>query len=643
MAALERNGMNERATSLYKSRTLSAERAVGMIKSGQRVFVGSNCAEPQTLVEAMTAQADRLADCEILHILTLGVAPYSEPRFENKFRHNAFFIGANVREAVNRCGADYTPIFLSEVPALFRGGQVPLDVALIEVSPPDAHGYVSLGVSVDVVKAAVESASFVVAEVNRRMPRTLGDSSIHVNQIDAFVESDRPLPELPAPKQTEVTTRIGNHIADMIEDGATLQLGIGAIPDAVLACLDDKRDLGIHTEMFSDGVVRLVEAGVITGRRKSLRPGKIVSTFCMGSRALYDFVDNNPGCEFLPTEYVNDPFTIARNDHMIAINAAIEVDLTGQVCSDSIGTRFYSGIGGQVDFIRGAARSRRGKPIIALPSTATMRDGRTVSKIVPMLQEGAGVVTSRGDVRYVVTEWGVAWLHGKSVRERALALVSIAHPDFRQELLAAAKGRFLITADVSVQALTPRYPEELVEDTTLPDGTDVQLRPIRPTDEEMLREFHYQLSDTTVYRRYRRPMKSLPRSERQKLVDIDYQNQMALIVVQRLDARDEMLGVARYFVDPATRTAEVAFVVRDDWHGRGIGGMLLDRLIAVARDHGLHALEAYCQMDNLAMIDLLMRHGFIILEDDDPDTRRLYLGLEMAKPKQTATNPEHEE
>lgn len=625
--------MNERAETLCRKRALSAERAVGLIRSGQRIFLGSNCAEPQTLVEALLAQSDRLADCELLHILTLGLAPYSDLRFENRFRHNAFFIGANVRDAVNRCGADYTPIFLSEVPALFRNGQIPLDVALIEVSPPDSHGYVSLGVSVDVVKAAVECAKLVIAEVNRRMPRTLGDSTIHVSQVGAFVESDRPLPELPLPKQTEVTRRIGQYIADLIEDGATLQLGIGAIPDAVLAVLENKRDLGIHTEMFSDGVMRLVEMGVITGRRKSLRPGKIVTTFCMGSRALYDFVDNNPGCEFLPTEYVNDPFTIARNDHMVAINAAIEVDLTGQVCSDSIGSRFYSGIGGQVDFIRGAARSRGGKPVIALPSTATLRDGRVVSKIVPVLQEGAGVVTSRGDVHYVVTEWGVAYLHGKSVRERALALVSIAHPDFRENLLAAAKGRCLITPDVSVQALTPRYPEEMEEDAVLNDGTEVLIRPIRPMDEDLLREFHYRLSDTTVYRRYRRPLKSLPRSERLKLVDIDYQSQMALIAVRRHDTRDEMLGVARYFVDPATRTAEVAFVVRDDWHGKGIGGLLLGRLIGAASGQGLHALEAYCQLDNLPMIDLLLRRGFVIVEDNDPDTRRLRLNLEAMPSK----------
>ena len=431
---------------LYRERLTSAACAVAPIGSGQRVFVGSNCAEPQKLVDALTAHAAGLTATEIVHIMTLGLAPYSEARFEKHFRHNAFFIGANVREAVNACRADYTPIFLSEIPALFRSGRFPLDAALIMVSPPDVHGYCSLGVSVDVVQAAVESAGLVIAEVNRRMPRTLGDSCLHVSRIDAFVESDCPLLELLPPAQTEVTQRIGRHIADLIEDGSTLQMGIGAIPDAALACLTDKCDLGIHTEMFSDGLLPLVAAGVVTGQRKTLYPGKIIASFCMGTRALYDFVDNNPSIEFHPSEIVNDPFVIAQNDRMVAINAAIEVDLTGQVCADSIGERFYSGIGGQVDFLRGAARSRGGKPIIALPSTASMRDGTTVSRIVSNLKPGAGVVTSRGDVHYVVTEWGTAFLHGKSIRERALALIAIAHPDFRDALQAAAQERHLIHA-----------------------------------------------------------------------------------------------------------------------------------------------------------------------------------------------------
>jgi len=615
---------------IYDQRTMSAAQAVAPIKSGQRVFVGSNCAEPQTLVDALTARADRLADTEIVHILTLGTAPYSAMQFENQFRHNAFFIGANVREAVNACRADYTPIFLSEVPALFRKGQVPLDYALVMVSPPDAHGYCSLGVSVDVVKAAVESARYVIAEVNRQMPRTLGDSFLHVSEIDAFVESDRPLLELAPTPQSEVTQRIGRYIADLIEDGSTLQMGIGAIPDAVLASLTGKKDLGIHTEMLSDGVIPLVKAGVLTGRYKSLHSGKIVTSFCMGTQALYAFVDNNPAVEFYPTEYVNDPFVIAQNAKMVAINAAIEVDMTGQVCADSIGERFYSGIGGQVDFIRGAARSQGGRPIIALPSTATLPDGTMISRIVPALKPGAGVVTSRGDVHYVVTEWGVAYLHGKSLRERALALIRIAHPDFRRELLAAAKERHLVPPDQTDQALIPRYPEEFEEPARLRDGTPVLLRPIRPTDEEPLREFHYQLSEETVFRRYGHMIKSLPRRERMKLVNVDYEREMALVVVRQREAREEILGVGRYYLDERTRMAELAFTVRDDWQEKGIGTLLMGTLLEVGKKQHLAGFEAYVQADNVRMIDLLLRYGFVVTAHGTQDSVHLCLRFEAS-------------
>ncbi len=431
----------------FENRTMSAAEAIAAIRSGERIFVGSNAAEPQALVDALTSTESCLNRAEIVSIMTMGTAPYSLAEFQGRFRHNTFFIGANVREAVNACRADYTPIFLSEIPALFRNGQLPLDHALVMLSPPDAHGYCGLGVSVDVVKAAVESARHIIAEINPHMPRTLGDSFIHVSRIDSFVQSDTPLLELTPQAQTDTSRQIGRHVADLIEDGATLQMGIGAIPDAVLDCLLSKRDLGIHTEMFSDGVLKLVDAGVITGRRKSLRYGKIVTSFCMGTRALYDFVDNNPAISFLPTEYVNDPFIIARNDNMVAINGAIEVDLTGQVCADSIGERFYSGIGGQVDFMRGAARSRGGKPIMVLPSTATLHDGTTRSRIVSTLKPGAGVVTSRGDVHYVVTEWGSAYLHGKCIRDRAIDLIRIAHPEFRDKLAAAARERHLVPND----------------------------------------------------------------------------------------------------------------------------------------------------------------------------------------------------
>jgi acyl-CoA hydrolase len=426
----------------YRDRVRTAAQAVSTLESGQRIFIGSGVAEPQELVAALAESS--IHDCQVVHIMTLGAAPYVADRFREKFRHNAFFIGSNVREAVASCRADYTPIFLSEIPRLFRSGKVDLDVALIQVTPPDRCGFFSLGASVDVVKAAVESARVRVAEVNPYMPWTMGDSLVEASEFDLLVPVSTPILEHSPHPPSDVERRIGQHIAELIPDGATLQMGIGSIPDAVLQFLDRKKDLGIHTEMFSDGLIKLIESGVVNGRRKTIHPRRVVASFAMGTRRLYDFIDHNPLFEFHPVDYTNDPFVIARNDRMMAINSALEVDLTGQVCSDSLGYNPYSGIGGQVDFIRGAARSRGGKPILALPSTA-MND--SVSRIVPHLREGAGVVTSRGDVHYVVTEHGVADLYGRSLRERALALIEIAHPSFRPWLLAEAKAHHYLPED----------------------------------------------------------------------------------------------------------------------------------------------------------------------------------------------------
>jgi 4-hydroxybutyrate CoA-transferase len=416
----------------YKSKMVTARAALEQtLSSGDRVILNANCGEPQTLAEALAEIAPDLRDVEVVQLLALGRANYVREDLEGHLRLNALFIGPGVRDAVNEGNADYTPVFLSEIPKLFQSRALPLDVTLVQVSPPDEHGFCSFGVSVDIIKPAAESSKAVIAEVNRQMPRTLGDAFIHVNKLTYVVESDRPILELPREPFTEVHRRIGIHIAELIEDGSTLQLGIGAIPDAVLGQLRGKRHLGIHTEMFSDGAVELFEQGVITNERKSLHAGKIVASFAMGSRALYDFIDNNPVVEMHPSHYTNDPFIIAQNDNMVAINSAISTDLTGQVNSDSIGLRLYSGIGGQVDFVRGAARARNGKTIIAFPSTA--KNGE-VSRIVPMLAEGAGVVTTRGDVHYICTEYGVANLHGKSIRERSRALINIAHPKFREQL-----------------------------------------------------------------------------------------------------------------------------------------------------------------------------------------------------------------
>jgi 4-hydroxybutyrate CoA-transferase len=417
----------------YTKRRKTADEALACVKSGMRVYIQPGCAEPETLVEALMRRGPDLSNVEIVHMMTMGCAPYVAPEMAGHFRHNAMFIGSNVREAINDGRADYTPIYLSEIEGLFESGEMPIDVALIEVSAPDSHGFCSFGVGVDTTLTAAKVADVVVAQVNDCMPRTYGDSFIHVHDIDIFVESSRPLCALKRVPVTELQTAIARNVARLIDDGAVLQTGIGGIPDAILPMLMDRKDLGVHSEMVSDGVIPLIEAGVITGARKNFKPRKIILGFALGTKELFDFVHNNPIFEFHPTAYSNDPGLIARNDNMVAINSALQVDLTGQVCSDSIGNQFYSGIGGQVDFLRGASRSKGGKPIIAISSTA--KNG-AISRIVPMLAPGAGVVTSRGLVRYVVTEYGVAYLHGKSIRERAKSLIEIAHPNFREELYA---------------------------------------------------------------------------------------------------------------------------------------------------------------------------------------------------------------
>ncbi len=422
-------------------RWASAADAVKVVRSGQRVYIGGGCGIPVVLAGELARRAPELQDVEIIHVLTAGTSAWVTPEASTAFRDNSLFIGPNVRAAVQQGRADFTPVFLSEVPRLFREGHLPIDVALIAVSPPDEHGYCSYGVEVGVTKPAVESARVVIAEVNPRMPRVWGNSFIHSSQIDYCVEVDYPLPEFRQSEPAPLYSLIGCHVADLIEDGATLQMGIGAIPNAVLDYLGDKRDLGVHSEMFSDGIIDLVQRGVITGARKTLLPGKLVAGFVLGTERVYRFVHNNPIIEMRTTDFTNDPFTISRNDKMVAINAALQVDLTGQVCADSIGTKLYSGVGGQADFIRGAARSKGGKPIIALPSTAL---GGSVSRIVSTLEPGAGVTTSRNDVHYIVTEHGVAYLYGKTVRQRTEALIRIAHPDFRAELTAAARARHLL-------------------------------------------------------------------------------------------------------------------------------------------------------------------------------------------------------
>jgi acyl-CoA hydrolase len=425
----------------YKKKRCSIQEAVSVVKSDDRVYLSGNAATPFQMMEALAEQKDRLENVEIAHVLLFGDDPLSKPGMEGHFRHNSLFVGPADRKAVNEGKADYIPVFLYEIPSLFHQGLLPLDVAFIHVSPPDEHGFMSYGVECLATKGAAENAKIVVAHVNEEMPRTLGDSFIHASRVNKVVELSSPLPELEPIPFTEVEKKIGSNIANLVEDGSTLQLGIGGIPNAALKAMFDKRDLGVHTEMVSDSIIEAIDAGVITGAKKTLHPGKVIATFYLGTKKLYEFIDNNPIFETHPTDYTNHPFIIGQNEKMVAINSAIEVDLTGQVCSDSIGTKIYSGFGGQVDFIRGAAKSKTGKPIIALPSTAK---GETLSKIVPTLKVGAGVVTTRADVHYVVTEHGVAYLHGKNLRQRAKALIDIAHPKFHDMLTEEARKRQLL-------------------------------------------------------------------------------------------------------------------------------------------------------------------------------------------------------
>ena len=425
----------------YKAKLTTAEKAVEIIQSGHRIYYGGNAATPFPLIAALTARKD-LRNVQLSHVLLIGKDPIGNPEMEGRFRHNSLFVGPADRPAINEGRADYVPVFLFQIPRLFRDGLIPLDAAIVQVSPPDEHGFCSFGVETLATKGACDCAKIVIAQVNEHMPRVLGDSFIHVSQVTHFIEHSTPLPELPRREVTDVERQIARHIAPLIPDGATLQLGIGGVPDAVLKEIEGKKDLGIHTEMVSDGVMEAIEKGIITGRKKSIHRGKAVLTFAFGSQRLYQYLHNNPLFEAHPVDHVNDPFVISQIDNMVGINSAIEIDLTGQVCSDSIGPRIYSGFGGQVDFIRGCAQSKGGKPIIALSSCA---QGGETSRIQPFLKLGAGVVTTRADVHYVVTEYGIAHLHGRNLRERAEALIKIAHPKFQDELVKAAKERKLLT------------------------------------------------------------------------------------------------------------------------------------------------------------------------------------------------------
>jgi acyl-CoA hydrolase/GNAT superfamily N-acetyltransferase len=603
----------------YGKMVMSAERAVAKIRPGQRVFIGTGGAQPLQVVQALVARRTELADLQVLHSLTFGEAPYALKELADAFSVNAVFVSANVRGMIQEGLGNYTPISLSDIPRLLASGEMPLDVALIQVTPPDTHGRCSLGISVDIVKAAAANAGLVIAEVNPHMPWTLGNSLLSVLDLDILVPTDEPLAESPEFQSStssssrhssdhtseETTKRIGQNIASLVEDGSTLELGIGHIPQSVVPFLRQKKDLGIHSELITDSIIELVEAGVVTGAKKSTDQGKIVTTLAVGSRRLYDFVDNNPLFSFNPTEYVHDPLVIGRQHKMVAINTALEVDLTGQVCADSLGTSFYSGVGGQADFNQGAARSVGGRAIIALPSTA--EEGK-VSRIVATLRPGAGVVTTRMAVHYVVTEYGIAYLRGKSVRERAMALITIAHPDFREGLLASAlKHRWIHPEMADVEGRLFVSPEELRSTALLDDGTLVRFRAMYPTDEAATRDLLYSLSQETLYYRYMSNLERIPRKEIRNYVYVDHRNEVAIVGTLPEAYGEEIIATGGYYVNPMTNRAEVAFIVRDDWQGRGLGKFIFQHLTSIAKRNGIAGFTAEVLVGNKKMQAVLER------------------------------------
>jgi len=582
------------------------------VHRGDRIFIGTACGKPQFLVNELVRYVEKnpkaIFDAEVLHVWSLGIAPYLREEFQRNFRHATFFISGMTRDAVNEGLADYTPIFLSQVPALIYRGILPIDVALVQTSPPDRYGFMSLGISVDIVRAAVDRARHVICQVNREMPRTHGNSFLHVDHAEFLIPHDEPLIEYEVEVPDETAVRIGKYVARLVEDGATIQVGYGRIPNAILANLNGKRHLGVHTELLSDGIVALMRAGVIDNEAKSILRNKTVASFAMGCRESYEFLSDNPAIEFRPVEYTNDPSTIAQNRKMTAINAVLEIDLTGQATAESLGKVFYSGIGGQADFMRGAVLAPEGKSILVLESTA--KDG-TVSRIVPSLSEGAGVTLTRGDVHYVVTEYGIAYLHGKNTRERAMELISVAHPQFRPWLLKEAKARNLIYQD---QAYIPgergQYPERLETFRTTHKGVEILLRPVKLADEPLLKDFFYTLSDQSIYRRFISLRTDMPHERLQDFAVIDYTKEMILLALATEGERETVVGVGQYAIEGQTHTAEVALVVRDDFQNRGVGSELLSYLTLLAKRQGLLGFSAEVLVDNQPMLHLFERGGF---------------------------------
>ncbi|MFX1273718.1 MAG: GNAT family N-acetyltransferase [Promethearchaeota archaeon] len=596
----------------FKKKRISIENAIqNFIKPGDRIFIGSGCSEPIDFVKKLIDLAPKLPDIEILHLVNLSDLDYYKTAGgkEDLFRHNTFFIGNNLRAPIQKGMADYTPMLLSDIPRFIKRGRMHIKTALLQLSPPDKEGFCSYGINVDIAKPIAEVADNVIAEINPKMPYTFGDSKIHMDDIDAFVDANHDIVEFNYNKPNENAKKIGKYVASLIEDESTIQTGIGIIPNVIAGELEEKKDLGVHSEVFSDGIVDLVNKGVITCEKKTIHKGKIICSFVMGSRKLYDFVDQNPMVEFYPCDYCNDSHIISQNKKQIAINAALTVDLTGQVNADSLGPLFYSGIGGQVDFIRGAGRSDGGKPISVLPSTATLSDGTVVSRIVPFLQQGSGVVITRGDVHYVVTEWGIADLFGKNIRDRVLQMINIAHPDFREDLLEYAKKWNYVYSDQklpkSIEGRISLYPEKYEKKLKLSDGRLIKVRPIKTTDERMLQELYYSMDRRDRYLRFFTFMSSFEHKRIQPLVNIDYTTNMILVGEYDGDIGKKLIASAGFFKTPDPSTAEIALVVDENWRNNNLAQIFLDYLVIIAKELNYRFFSGSVLIENKPMMHII--------------------------------------
>jgi acyl-CoA hydrolase/GNAT superfamily N-acetyltransferase len=621
----------------YPKKFVAEDKVFKNIRRGDKIFVGTGCGQPQFLVQALVnyveTHPDAFFDTEVIHLWTLGIAPYTDQRFRHYFRHVSMFVSNSTRAAVNEGLADYTPIFLFQVPELLYRRLAPIDVALIQTSPPDDHGYLSLGISVDITKAAIETADIVIAQVNANMPRIHGDGFVHIEEIDYIIPHDEPILELKAEVDNEVIEEIGHFVSSLIQNGDTIQVGYGRIPNAILAKLAKKQQLGVHTGLLTDGIVPLMKRGVIDNSRKSHNRGRTVATFAMGSKETYEYLHDNPKVEFRTVDYTNNPLVIARHDNMTAINSALQIDLTGQSTSESIDHLFFSGIGGQADFMRGAVLARNGKTILTLPSTA---ENEEFSRIVPFLKEGAGVTFNRGDIHYVVTEYGIAYLHGKSIRERAMELIAIAHPKFKPWLIDEAKKLKLIYKD---QAFIPGeagvYPVEMETYRTTRSGLEIFLRPVKISDEPLLKDFFYSLSDESLRRRFMGTLKSMPHERLQDFVIIDYTRDIVILaVLKQNEELEAVIGIGQYNIDELAHMADVAFAVGDDYQGKGVGTELLNYLTYLAKRRGLLGFTADVLADNWHMLRLFEKMGFDIRKRLDAGTYELKMTFkrDVSKP-----------